>query len=117
MGQVKMPLSIAGTENVKGILRMQKLDFGKIAIREAAVITSCIATAFGIGRLGGFIPGIGKEFFSIKLAAMLYVASIACRVAALFIRMTLAVAFMLGLVAIALFFLAARYPAAFSFLK
>lgn len=93
---------------------MQKPDIAKIAIRESAVIASCAATAFGIGKL---IPAVSKELFSIKLAAMLYVASLAFRVAGLFIRMTFKIAFMLGLVAIALLFLAARYPAAFSFLK
>jgi hypothetical protein len=96
---------------------MQKSDFGKIVIREIVIISSCFTMAFGAGRLGRFIPGIGKEFFSLKLAAMLYVASIAFRVAGLFIRMTLAVAFTLGFIAVIILLLAARYPAAFAFLK
>jgi len=93
---------------------VQKPDIRKIAVREAAIMASCVATAFGIGRL---IPGIRKGVISLKLAAMLYLASIAFRVAGLFIRMTFAVALVLGMVGIALLILAARYPAAFSFLK
>ncbi len=93
---------------------MEKPGPGKVVAREAAVIASCGAIAFGIWR---FIPGIGKDFLFIKIAAMLYVASIAFRVAGLFIRMTFRVAFIIGLVAVVLLFLAARYPATFAFLK
>lgn len=105
------------TKQIERRLNMEKPDFKKIAVREAAVITFCIAAAFGIGRFGAFMPGIGKEFFSINLAAMLYLASIALRVVGTFIRMTLKVALMVELVAIVFLFLAIRYPAVFSFLK
>ncbi|MDD5438978.1 MAG: hypothetical protein PHS37_02195 [Candidatus Omnitrophica bacterium] len=96
---------------------MPNFDLKKFAIGEAALIASCVAMAFGLGWLGKFIPGIGKAFFSIKLAGILYIASIAFRVAGFFIRMTCALAFMIAAAAVVLLILAARYPAFFSFLK
>lgn len=100
---------------------MQKNDAGnaviKFVVKEAAIAGSCIAFAYGIGRFGQHIPGIGKEFFSIKFAGLLYLASVAFRVAGIFIKMTLKVAWVLGLFAVALLFLTARYPKFFAFLK
>lgn len=96
---------------------MHAPDIGRMAAKEAAIIASCIATAFGIGRFGAYIPGINKQFFSYKLAAMLYLASIAFRMGGFFIRKTIALAFLLGMIAIALWILSVRYPALFAFLK
>ena len=96
---------------------MQKPDLGKIVIREAFIIVSCLVAAFGLGRLGKYIPSIGADFFSIKLAGLLYLASIVCRIAGFFIRMTLIVAVILGAIGIILLFLVARYPGFFAFLK
>lgn len=65
---------------------MQKPDIIGIATKEAVIISSCIALAFGIGRLGIFIPTIEKTFFSFKLAGLLYLASAAFRLGGLFIK-------------------------------
>jgi len=93
---------------------MQKPDIRRIAVRESAIIASCAATAYGIGR---FLPWINKGVFSIKLTALLYLASLALRAAGFFIRMTFTAAFVIGAIGVALLILAARYPALFAFLK
>ncbi len=96
---------------------MQKPDILKAAIREVFIIAACFALGIYLSRFGKSIPGIGVNFISIKLAAILYIASIACRIAGIFLRMALAVAFILGLIGIALLYFAARYPETFSFIK
>lgn len=99
-------------------MHMEKQDIKEIAIktavRETAIIASCAVAAFGIVK---FMPGAAKSFFPVKLAAFLYLVSIALRVAGIFIRMSFKVAFMLGMLGILLLVLSARYPTAFAFLK
>lgn len=96
---------------------MEKPNIGKIVIREIVFIALSVTAALGINKLGIVIPGIGADFYIGKLAGMLYIGSIACRVGMIFIKMTLLVAFIIGLIAAALVFLSARYPATFAFLR
>lgn len=96
---------------------MNKPDIAKIIAKEAAIIVSCVAMGFGIGRIWIFNHDIHKGFISVKLAGILYIASIAFRLAGLFIRITFKAAFIIGFIAVILLILAARYPAIFAFLK
>lgn len=93
---------------------MEEPDLGKIVIKEIAVVSSCAGAAFGIDK---FLPGPVEWSFVVKLGGILYLASIAIRLAGIFLKITIKAAFILGIIGIALVLLAARYPSFFAFLK
>jgi hypothetical protein len=96
---------------------MEKEDLIKAAVRETVIVACVLAVTVSVGRFGEYIPGIGREFFSLKLAGMMYLASIVLRLSGFFIRTALSAAFMIAIIGGALVFLRVRYPVIFAFLK
>jgi hypothetical protein len=93
---------------------MNNMNIRDIIIREIVIIGACVGIAFGAVK---FMPENGTRFLAVKLAGLLYIASIALRIAGFFIQLTFKVVFILAIIAVALVVLAARYPSLFHFLK
>lgn len=89
----------------------------KFVLKEALAIVSCVAAAYALGRMGIVIAAIGTTHYTLKMVGMLYLATVAFRLAGFFLKMTLKVAFVLGLIGVGLLYLSAKFPEAFRFLQ